>query len=236
MYVVLPGGSLKHLKHTLLDGYCIIWLGLCTAAGCGMSHWLHISLVCCSADPYIGGKATWRPQSIAAALWSFPTGPEWRTPYLSSGPMPNLFQRKVMKKLIISNEELVIGPKEMTVSTTLRSPKGRGDWEVPNSSIHCEPADFLDLLRQTAEFKDISVFLSFTFLDYELGENEYCFKKIQFCPLADGRTRQYQEFFFFFFHSARPISMTELLTQKTYTCSKIWINTALLETHDTFHV
>lgn len=37
-----------------------------------------------------------------------PSGLEWRTPYLSSGPRPNLFQREVMKKLIISNEELVI--------------------------------------------------------------------------------------------------------------------------------
>lgn len=49
--------------------------------------------------------------------------------------MPNLLQRKVMKKLIISNEELVIGPEEMSVSTAPRSPKGRRDWEVPNS-IH----------------------------------------------------------------------------------------------------
>jgi len=37
-----------------------------------------------------------------------------------------------MEKLIISNEELVIAQEEMTISTTFRSPKGLGDWEVPN--------------------------------------------------------------------------------------------------------
>lgn len=70
---VYPSSRRQFLKCTLSD---IGWLlynltGLCTEAGCAMSHWLHISLVCCSADPYIGVEATWRPQSIAAALWSF---------------------------------------------------------------------------------------------------------------------------------------------------------------------
>lgn len=37
-----------------------------------------------------------------------PLGPERRTPHLSSASGPNLFQREVMKKLIISNEELAI--------------------------------------------------------------------------------------------------------------------------------
>lgn len=60
-------------KHTMSD---IGWLlynltGLSTEVDCGMSHWLYISLVCCSVDPYIGGEATWSPQSIAAGLWSF---------------------------------------------------------------------------------------------------------------------------------------------------------------------
>lgn len=132
--VILPEGSFKNTLCQILDDYCIIWR-VRAEGGCGMSHWLHISLVCCIAGPYIGGEATWSPQSIAAALWSFPSGPEWRTAFPSSGPRPNLLQREVMKKLIISNEELVIGPDEMTVSSTLRSLKGLADWEVPNS-IH----------------------------------------------------------------------------------------------------
>ncbi len=73
VHCVCHSSGRQFLKHAMSD---IGWLlynltGLCTEAGCGMSHWLYISLVCCSADPYIGGEATWSPQSIAAGLWSF---------------------------------------------------------------------------------------------------------------------------------------------------------------------
>lgn len=107
---VCPSSRRQFLKCSPSD---IGWLlynltGLCTEAGCAMSHWLHISLVCCCADPYIGGGATWRPPIDSCSPVKLPSGPEWRTPHLSSGPGPNLFQREVMKKLIISNEELAI--------------------------------------------------------------------------------------------------------------------------------
>lgn len=92
--------------------------------------------------PTLVEKATWSPQSIAATLWSFPSGPERRTSRLFCAPGPNLLQGEVIKKLIISNEELVIGPEEMTVSSTLRSPKALGDWEAPNC-IHMGAGDFL---------------------------------------------------------------------------------------------
>ncbi len=53
-------------------------------------------------------KGNLKPPIDSCRAVKLPSGPEWRTPYLSSGPKPNLFQREVMKKLIISNEELVI--------------------------------------------------------------------------------------------------------------------------------
>ena len=155
--------------------------GLCTEAGCGMSHWLHISLVCCSADPYIGGEATWSPpESIPAGLWSFPLGPHWRTPSLSSGPRPNLFQREVMKELIISNEELVIGARRNDCQHHIEESK------KVSQSGKCQTVFFRDLQiflirfeRQTAGFSgwaeeakwlNISVVLTLDFFDvFELG-------------------------------------------------------------------
>lgn len=64
----------------------------------------------------------------------------------------------------------------------------------------------------------------------------YCFKIIQLSPLAEGRTKQYQELLkIFFFFGETYILMTELLTPKDLHLFQKQ-NTAFLKSRDTFHV
>lgn len=87
-----------------------------------------------------------KPPINSCSPVKLPSGPEWRTPSPSSGPGPNLFQREVMKKLIISNEELAIEARrndcQHCAEESKRSP-GR-----PCAKLYSlgNLVDFLDLL------------------------------------------------------------------------------------------
>lgn len=87
-----------------------------------------------------------KPPINSCSPVKLPSGPEWRTPSPSSGPGTNLFQREVMKKLIISNEELAIeAGRNDCQHCTEESKRSPGP---PGAKLYSlgNLVDFLDLL------------------------------------------------------------------------------------------
>ncbi len=72
-----------------------------------MNHWLYIILVCRTADATLGERQPEVPDQYEQT-WEKAVRWRRRTPFCSSGLRSNLFKSKVMKKLIIFNEELAI--------------------------------------------------------------------------------------------------------------------------------